>query len=75
MENYKSKPKKGSKTLFDNYRPIANQCVVFKALEKLILKELNNLEATNKLKFTGKQMHGFKKVNSWHITKICDCHR
>ena len=56
--------KKGSKTKIENYRPIANQCSTSKIFEKLILKQINYLETVNKLDFTGKQQHGFKKTKS-----------
>ena len=56
--------KKGSKNAVENYRPIANQCSVSKNFEKLILKQINYLESTNSLDFTGKQQHGFKKNKS-----------
>ena len=56
--------KKGSKTAIENYRPIANQCCISKIFEKLILRQINYLESINKLDFTGKQQHGFKKNKS-----------
>ena len=56
--------KKGSKNAVENYRPIANQCSTSKVFEKLILKQINYLESINKLDFTCKQQHGFKKNKS-----------
>ena len=54
--------KKGSKSNIENYRPVSNLCSTSKIYEKLILKQINYLEAVNKLDFTGKQQHGFKKT-------------
>ena len=56
--------KKGDNTKIENYRPIANLCSSSKIFEKLILKQINYLESTNKLDLTGKQQHGFKKNKS-----------
>ena len=56
--------KKGTKHKVENYRPIANQCSTSKFFEKLILKQIHYLKSTNKLDFTGKQQHGFKKSKS-----------
>ena len=56
--------KKGNKNEIENYRPIANLCSASKVFEKLILKQIHYLEATNKLDLTGKQQHGFKKKKS-----------
>ena len=56
--------KKGNKNKIENYRPIANQCSTSKIFEKLILKQINYLEQKNKLDFTCKQQHGFKKNKS-----------
>ena len=56
--------KKGSKSNIENYRPVSNLCSTSKIYEKLILKQINYLEAVNKLDFTGKQQHGFKKTKS-----------
>ena len=56
--------KKGSKTMIENYRPISNLCSLSKVFEKLILKQIHYLEKTNKLDFTGKSQHGFKKGKS-----------
>ena len=53
--------KKGSKLEIENYRPIANLCSASKIFEKLILKQIEYLENTNKLDLTGKNQHGFKK--------------
>ena len=41
--------KKGSKVMIENYRPIANLCSASKVFEKLILKQIQYLESTNKL--------------------------
>jgi hypothetical protein len=54
----------------ENYRPIANQCSVSKNFEKLILKQINYLEETNKLDFTGIQQHGFKKSKSTATARL-----
>ena len=56
--------KKGAKKHIENYRPIANLCSTSKIFEKLILKQIKYLETLNKLDFTGKQQHGFKKNKS-----------
>ena len=56
--------KKGNKSNVENYRPIANQCSTSKIFEKLILKQIHYLESINKLDFTCKQQHGFKKNKS-----------
>ena len=56
--------KKGSKINIENYRPIANLCSASKIFEKLILKQINYLESTNKLDLTGKNQHGFKRNRS-----------
>ena len=56
--------KKGSKNNIENYRPISNLCGASKIFEKLILKQIHYLESKNKLDFTGKQQHGFKKTKS-----------
>jgi hypothetical protein len=56
--------KKGCKNQIENYRPIANLCSASKVFEKLILKQIQYLETTNKLDFTCKQQHGFKKSKS-----------
>ena len=56
--------KKGCKNLISNYRPISNLCAGSKIFEKLILKQVNYLEKLNKLDFTGKPQHGFKKNKS-----------
>ena len=40
--------KKGNKNAIENYRPIANLCSASKIFEKLILKQIHYLEATNK---------------------------
>ena len=56
--------KKGNKSHIENYRPIANQCSASKIYEKLILKQIHYLETVNKLDFTCKQQHGFKKNKS-----------
>ena len=56
--------KKGNKSNVENYRPIANQCSTSKIFEKLILKQIHYLETINKLDFTCKQQHGFKKNKS-----------
>ena len=56
--------KKGCKSKIENYRPVANLCSTSKLFEKLILKQIQYLENINKLDFTGKQQHGFKKSKS-----------
>ena len=56
--------KKGNKTEIENYRPIANLCSASKIFEKLILKQIQYLESTNKLDLTGKNQHGFKRSKS-----------
>ena len=56
--------KKGNKHEIENYRPIANLCSTSKIFEKLILRQIQYLESTNKLDLTGKQQHGFKKLYS-----------
>ena len=56
--------KKGNKQKIENYRPIANQCSTSKIFEKLILKQIHYLEQKNKLDFTCKQQHGFKRNKS-----------
>ena len=53
--------KKGNKNEIENYRPIANLCSASKIFKKLILKQIQYLESTNKLDLTGKQQHGLKK--------------
>ena len=57
-------PKKGSKSEISNYRPISNLCTTSKIFEKLILKRLVELQDLNKVDFTCKQQHGFKKNKS-----------
>ena len=39
--------KKGDKTNFNNYRPIANLCSMSKFFEKLIMQRINEIEDTN----------------------------
>ena len=56
--------KKGSKVQVENFRPIASLCSTSKVFEKLILKQIQYLENTNKLDLTGKQQHGFKRKKS-----------
>lgn len=56
--------KKGDPKNINNYRPIANLCSSSKVFEKLILKQIHYLESTNKLDFTGKPQHGFKRNKS-----------
>ena len=56
--------KKGSRHKMENYRPISNLCSSTKIFEKLILNQITYLERTNKLDFTGKGQHGFKKSKS-----------
>ena len=56
--------KKGSKTVIENYRPVANLCSVSKIFEKLILKRINDLEILNGISLAGKQQHGFQKNKS-----------
>jgi hypothetical protein len=40
---------------------VANLCSATKIFEKLILKQVQYLEKTTNLDFTGLQQHGFKK--------------
>ena len=56
--------KKGNKCQIENYRPIANLCSASKIFEKLILKQIQYFENTNKLDLTGRQQHGFKRKKS-----------
>ena len=56
--------KKGNKNEIENYRPIANLCSASKIFKKLILKQIQYLENTNKLDLTGKNQHGFKRNRS-----------
>ena len=56
--------KKGNRNEIENYRPIANLCSTAKFIEKLILKQIQYLESTNKLDLTGKNQHGFKRNKS-----------
>ena len=53
--------KKGSKTVIENYRPVANLCSASKIFERLILNRINQLELESKTDITGKGQHGFKK--------------
>ena len=62
--------KKCNKNEIENYRPIANLCRAWKIFEKLILKQINYLESTNKLDLTGKQQHGLEKNKSMIINLI-----
>ena len=57
MESFEIVPifKKGNKNEIENYCPIANLFSASKVFEKLILKQIHYLEATNKLDLTGKR--------------------
>ena len=63
--------KKGSKNEIENYRPIANLCSASKIFERLILNQIHYLESTNKLDLTGKQQHGFKKIEVLLLLALC----
>ena len=55
---------KGDKKDIESYRPIANLCSTSKLFEKLILKRILEIEATNNVDLTGINQHGFKKKRS-----------
>ena len=46
--------KKGGTTVLENYWPIANLCSGSKFFEKLILKQIQDIESKNKLDLSGK---------------------
>ena len=52
---------KGNKKDIENYRPIANLCVVSKVFEKVILKRILEIQESSDVDLTGKNQHGFKK--------------
>ena len=56
--------KKGSKTLIENYRPIANLCSITKVYEQLIIDRLREIEKINNVDITGNPQHGFKQKRS-----------
>ncbi|KAL1446982.1 hypothetical protein WDU94_015660, partial [Cyamophila willieti] len=51
--------KKGKKDQFENYRPIAEQSIIMKILEKHILKQMTKYIETNKILHTNQ--HGFRE--------------
>ena len=53
--------KKGSKSVIENYRPVANLCGASKIFERLILNRINKLENIAGIDLTNKGQHGFKK--------------
>jgi hypothetical protein len=55
---------KGDKKDIESYRPIANLCSSSKIFEKLILKCILEIEASNKVDLTGSNQHGFKRERS-----------
>ena len=56
--------KKEDKSKIENYRPISNLCSSSKVFEKLIMKRINNIQASQKVDLTGNAQHGFKKCRS-----------
>jgi len=56
--------KKGDRSEFANYRPIANLCSVAKVFEKCILKRMLDIAKESQIDLTGEEQHGFKKNRS-----------
>lgn len=56
--------KKGDRSEFANYRPIANLCSIAKIFEKCVLRRMLDIAKDSQMDLTGEEQHGFKKNRS-----------